>query len=68
MDTGVNESARTWGPIVVWGGVGGVVISAVLLAPASAILCLGISFLGLSVGATDSCDETCALYPCIPNN
>ena len=68
MNSGFNEGAKIWGPVVVWGGVGGVVISAVLLAPASAILCLGISFLGLSVGETDSCDEICASYPCIPND
>jgi len=67
MDSGFNEGARIWGPVVIWGGVTGVVISAVFLAPATAILCLGVSFLGLSVGATDACDETCASNPCIPN-
>jgi len=70
MNSGVNEGARTWGPIVVWTGVCGAAIAGVFMAPATAVLCLGVSFLGMGInvcGMTDSCDKTCASYPCIPN-
>ena len=70
MDSGVNGAARMWGPAIVWAGVSGAAIAGVFLAPATAVLCLGVSFLGMGInvcGMTDSCDETCESYPCIPN-